>query len=198
MALNNSPELNYFFLSEAKHCVQEGKPDKSLKYLGWLAKININYNYKKQKTGLIPKNYSFNIDTALENPNFVEKYRNILQDTNVSTITSSPDNRVSEIFYELGLAAHSSGLPETAIKLLQTAVYVVPELSYYHVELANYYLMLGDRTQVNKTINYCLEYNDPYKHCKDYLDGDLLESKTNSVGFMQEAINSYYLSKSGK
>jgi tetratricopeptide (TPR) repeat protein len=195
MVLNNSPELNYLLLSKAKYYAQVGKTNESLKYLNWLAKINIYYNHKEQKAGLIPISYNPSINKALENTKFVDRYLNILKDIDISAITKSPDSRASEIFYELGLAANSSGLSEVTINLLQAAIYIEPQLSFYHVELANYYLMLGNKTLANKTINYCFEYKDPYKHCKDYLDGDLLRSKTNNVGFMKETINNYYLSK---
>ena len=198
MVSNNSPELNYLLLSKVKHSAQINELDKSFKYLNWLTKININYNHKKQKSGLIPKDYSFNIDTALVSTNFIEEYRNILQNIDISTITNSPDNRISEIFYELGLAGYSSGLSEVALRLLQTSIFIEPELSFYHVELANYYLTQGDKTQAEKTINYCLLYKDPYNHCKDYLENSLLKGATDRVGFMREAVNSYYLSRIGK
>lgn len=195
MASNNSPELNYLLLSKVKHYAQTNELDKSLKYLNWLTKININYNHKKQKGGLIPKDYNFNIDKALESTNFIEEYRNLLQNIDVSIITNSPDNRISEIFYELGLAGFSNGLPEVAPRLLQTSIFIEPELSFYHVELANYYLTFGDKNNAEKTINYCLLYKDTYNHCKDYLENSLLKGKIYDVGFMREAVNNYYLSR---
>jgi len=195
MISSNSPELNYLLLSKVKHYAQINELDESFKYLNWVTKININYNHKKQKSGLIPKDYGFNIDKALENTNFTDEFRNILQNIDVSVITNSPDNRVSEIFYGLGLVGYSSGLSEVALKLLQTSIFIEPELSFYHVELANYYLTLGDKTLAGKTINYCLLYKDPYNHCKDYLENSLLNGEIHNVGFMREAVNNYYLSR---
>lgn len=195
MVSNNSPELNYLLLSKVKRYVQTNELDKSLKYLNWLTKININYNRKKQKSGLIPKDYGFNIDMALESTNFIEEYRNLLQNIDISGITNSPDNRISEIFYELGLAGYSNGLSEVALKLLQTSIFIEPELSFYHVELANYYLTLGDKTRAEEIINYCLKYKEPYNHCGDYLENSLLKGETHNVGFMREAVNNYYLSR---
>lgn len=194
MASNNSPELNYLFLSKVKRYAQTNELDKSLKYLNWLTKINVNYNRKKQKSGLIPKDYRFDIGMALNDTNFVEEYRNILQNIDVSAIANSPDNRISEIFYKLGLAGYSKGLSEIALKLFQTSVFVQPELSYYHIELANYYLTLGDKIRAEEAVDYCLKYKDPFTHCKDYWENSLLKDEVNDVGFLKETINGYYLS----
>lgn len=194
MVSNNSPELNYLLLSKTKRYAQINELDKSFRYLNWLTKLNINYNHKKQKSGLIPKDYVFNIDAALENINFVQEYQNILQKVDVSVVANSPDNRISEIFYELGLTGYSNGLPEVALRLLQTSIFIEPELSFYHVELANYYLNLGNKIRAEETLNYCLKYKDPYAHCKDYLENSLLKGDVKNIGFLKETIGNYYLS----
>lgn len=194
MITNSSPELNYFFLQKAKHYAQTSEFEKSFKYLNWIIKLDINYNSKKRKSGLFPKNYQFNLSIPQTNPNFLNGYENIISKIDPGEIVNSKDNMVSKIFYELGIIASENNLSDLTQSLLQTAIYIQPELSFYHVELANYFLSMGDGDKASEVISNCLQLKDPHDHCKDYQENSLDNNITEKVGFLQQTVESFYKS----
>lgn len=178
MVANKSPELNYFLLERAKHYAVSGNFNQSFKYLAWAGRLT-----------------AVNLEPPPADSGFQKGYLNYLANINPQTIIRSPDHRTSEVFYNLGIIAYKNNLNSLTRSLFQVAVNIQPELSFYHVELANYYLSVGNKGSANEVILNCLKLKDPRTHCQEYQEKTISEEKPEQMGFLNETIEKYYNDK---
>lgn len=105
---------------------------------------------------------------------------------------SFKDYKLAQISYTLGLRAYERSLPGLTLLFFQTAIYINPELSHFHIELANFYFKKGDEEQTKKALDYCQEFTFPGPHCQQYIDNNLRYKVPENVGFLEEAVERHY------
>jgi len=106
--------------------------------------------------------------------------------------SSLKDYKLAQVSYTLGLLAYKYNQPDIVIPLFRTAIYIDPELSHFHIELANFYFKKGDEEQAKKALDYCQEFTFPGPHCQQYIDNNLRYEVPEKVGFLEEAVERHY------
>ena len=122
-----------------------------------------------------------------ENRRLMDEYKSILRNLNGNELTNTYASW-GKILYNLGLSAHKNGESDLVIPYWKSAVSIAPEWSYFHIELANFYLSTGDVLNAKETLHYCLQFNHPRKHCQMYLDDNFYSNNPREVGFLEEFI----------
>jgi len=187
--VKNRPEFaQTFYLILAKREASSDNIQQSLKLLAKAAQGNIDITAKRYP-GYIQKNYpevSYDSDTE----NFRNEYRKYLENVPSFILVQDQTRHLSRIFYDLGLVAYKSGEKELVIYFWQTAVFLAPELSHYHVELANFYLRQGNEEQAKKVLEFCFNFKYPNEHCRQYQDNNLFRKTPEEVGFLKKELES--------
>ena len=88
--------------------------------------------------------------------------------------------------HEGKIAEMRTGEGKTLVATL--AIYLNPELSYYHVEFANYYLKKGKTDLSNKAIEFCKNFEYARPFCQEY-DPNKIED----IGFLHSLVETYLL-----
>lgn len=104
-------------------------------------------------------------------------------------------NDLSRVFYDIAVLSSNNEYKALTSNLLTAAVDLNPRLSFWSVELANYYL-LNDQSDASKSIlNTCMKMEESKKHCQDYMENNVLKSNPLPVGFLKDEINNFYINK---
>lgn len=159
----------------------------SHKYLSKASEIRFSETIKKYPE--IEFEHPFTIPSLPENQGFQKQYLGLLSNIDYKLLSSSDPKHLSKIFYQLGLIAYENNDTEKVIPLWQTAVYLAPEWSYFHIELANYYLSEGMVEEAKDSLSYCLKFRHPKEHCQWYIENFLEKSSFDSVGFLETKID---------
>lgn len=123
-----------------------------------------------------------------ENQMLVSEYKLVLESLELNKLTSSYDTW-GKVFYNLGLLAYKNGELNLVIPFWQKAVAIAPEWSYFHIELANYYLVDDQKDKATAQIDYCFKFKSPKSFCQWYIDNHLEMRKPDKVGFLEGKIN---------
>lgn len=189
--LNTAPYyVSNFYLRRAVNFAQKSDTQKAANSLLKAAEIEIKYQSNKYDN-LIPENYTRNINFSNYGSGFENKYIDYISNLDLN-LKKIEDIKLAKIFYDLAMLAHEEGEEDITIPFLQTAVYIEPELSHYHVELANYYLVLNKRDKSADALKYCLNFEYPVKHCQDYRSGSFSANHPEEVGFLEKELEKYY------
>ena len=160
--------------------------DASLSYLEKAAMVRLtqvseNYN---------PAEFENQLDLPVptENIQLTKDYLWFLQALDYNSL-SSPDNRYwGKTLYLLGLLAYKNNELDLVIPYWQTASLIAPEWSYFHIELANYYISLEHNQRATGVINYCLKFNYAKRHCQEFMDNNLNTNTYEDIGFLEKTI----------
>jgi len=95
---------------------------------------------------------------------------------------------LAKMYYLLGLSAYKYGYIDTTESFWLTAIYIAPEWSYFHVELANMYSLNGNDTTVKKTIDFCASFITAKDHCMRHYNQAAVQKTIKDVGFMKQTI----------
>lgn len=115
-------------------------------------------------------------------------------------IAGLPDNSfdpgnnydLGRLFYDLAILSFDNGHPELTPQLLKIGVGFNPNLSFWQVELANYYLQSNQPDLAKSVLDRCMGLPAPVDHCKDYLDNNFLTHTPETVGFLKDTVKSYF------
>lgn len=187
---NGSPAITRYFIEKAQTSARQSNIQASLNNLQIAARINIYYQAKLYPK-LIPNRYSLKINVPEENPGLIQSWGKYLQNLIPNSQSNPP---LAKIFYTLGLLAYRNNQSDLVIPFWQTAVYLEPELSHYHVELANFWLVSGDQKKAKNGLDFCLKFKYPVKHCQEYVDSNLSKNSPEEVGFLEKGLEEYYKS----
>ncbi|MFV1917598.1 MAG: hypothetical protein ACC618_03930, partial [Patescibacteria group bacterium] len=119
-----------------------------------------------------------------QNPQLIKDYRQYLKTLNLDSLEQSFTYQWAKPFYTLGLLAYRNEELDLVAPFWQTASNLAPEWSYFHMELANFYLSQGEASKAQSQIDFCLQFQNPQEHCTQYLEENLQQGKTESVGFL--------------
>lgn len=187
---NRPSIITQYYLARARYKLDRSNYESSLMDLTRASNLNINVVAKKYPKDLIPKS-SYPPSNLFENKELKNDYLIFLKSIEVKKYSQSPEN-LAKLFYDLTLLSIKFGEPIILAAFLQTAIYLNPELSHYHVELANLYLAAGDKEKSQNVLNYCYNFDFPKTHCRQYNDNNFYWNVPEKIGFLKEAVEAHY------
>ena len=123
-----------------------------------------------------------------ENQKLIDEYKDILGSLEINKFTNTYDVW-GKTLYNLGIVAYQNAERDLVIPFWETAVQISPEWSYFHIELANYYLTNKMQEEAIAQLDYCLKFKHPKSFCQWYIDNHLELGKPDTVGFLEGKIN---------
>lgn len=192
--LNNKPEyIIGYYLNKAQISAVNSDAQEAINFLVKAAKVNIRYN-ARQYPQLVPSTYNLNFGLPKSNSRPNQAYLDYIQNLDARMLTRSDEKNLGKTFYSLGLLAYENSQTDFIAPLFQTAVYLNPELSHLHIELANFYLKSGDEEKTKSTLEYCKKFIYSKTHCQQYIDNNLHWRVPEEVGFLEKAVEQHYSS----
>lgn len=134
-----------------------------------------------------------NISVVLENDEIKQAYIEILKKINYDKLFEPNSKELVKLFYLFGLEAYQLEEYQLVVSMWEIVLRLAPQWSYFHQELANYYLLQGQKEQSLKIIEQCLLYEFAKKSCLNYLDNNLLTNSPLEVGFWKQSVEQNYL-----
>lgn len=186
-SFRNRPQfVQRYYLFLAKQTALVGNIQRSIFFLNKAAQITIDLNAKKYPVYEQVRYPKINYDSS--DMEFQKEYKGYV--AAIPPFNSDQDTAryIAKIFYDLGLIAYKTDEKNMAVYFLQTAVLLDPYFSYYHVELANYYLAQGDKDQANKVIEFCLNFDVTVDHCNEYQNDNIRINYPEDVGFLKQRV----------
>lgn len=166
--------------------LQRGDLDKTVSYIDKAANYYVEQN-QKAYSDKIPKAIISYTHGEIDLEAKIE-FTNSLKETLPQAVNINYPSILSNVYYSLGLVAYEKGLIEQAISYFTTSIYLNPSLSLLHVELANIYLNEGRNDMAEKTIDYCLNFESPARHCGDFRDAYFQPPILHPPGFLKDTI----------
>ena len=186
--------ISTYAIFQAQKEVNIQNVQKAVNFFTWAAEINIK-SLAKSYPGLIPENYAIKVTIPQTNLELKDNLTSYINNINLSAIFNSEEGYLARVFYNLATISAKNKEDNLAQPFFQTAVYLNPELSHFHVALANYYLLKGNKEKAIEAIDYCLKFKDPQEHCIDYQNFSLAQNAPEEIGFLDKELDKYYESR---
>ena len=166
-------------------------PQGSFNLLAKAARINIRKVAKTYRE-FVPSDDGPEIDISSSSEEFKTAFNLYLEGLDLKKLGDSSEGDMARLFYNLGLLANKNGDFNLVPMFFQTSVYLNPELSHFHLELANFYLKYGDEKKAKSALEFCLKFKFSNEHCKQYLDNNFFWKVPEEVGFWENYIIEHY------
>ena len=187
--INNRPEPTLDdYIRIASNSAQKSRVQKALKNLGKAAEIKLKseiaYEYPDMNL-----DDSFVLTPLPDNNKLKKDFAEYLKTVDYEQLSESYATKWSKPFYSLGLIAFQNNELDLMIPFWEIGVNLAPELSYLHVELANFYLTQDNINKATSTIDYCLTFEHPRDHCIEFLYQNIKLQSPSPVGTWEAEIN---------
>ena len=191
--LNNRPSIfSVLYIHASKYYATKGNYSSVILSLSNAARLGIK-DQSQAYPEFIPHGFAPNIYSQDADENLKQA---IVSYVKLMEIPSTKDTDIlvytSKIYYFLAIISYKSNDYDKAERYLQTSVYLTPENSPSHVELANLYLTLGEKEKAREAIYFCLNFRFPKNPCEYYIKNNLEEGVAEPVGFKQEDVQKTY------
>jgi hypothetical protein len=180
-------------LKSAQRLAANNKVEQAWERVNQAAGFHLWYIHVTRYGNRVPMGYEIVIDSSI----YRKEITDLISDIEVSSLVSSERSNLAWHHYNLAVKLWYNS-DDSAEYLFQKAVFLAPELSHYHVELANYYLnrnLLRDKAI--KALAYCGQFEAPKEHCRDF-EGNVIRGEVQPVGFLMTTIDEYYVSLAKK
>ncbi len=185
-AKNSNPEyLSRVLLILCKESAKKNSTF-SFKLLSLGSQVIIDFN-KKNYPQLIPKNYSVKIKNT--NNSEIIKY---LSQIKTEPYYESISNNFSLILYDIAIIKSKNNREELTPKLLEISYFLKPTLSYWPVELANYYYLKGNREKAIEVLDNCIKLKEPKAHCEYFIKYISDNNEPLNLGFLTKEVKKFY------
>jgi hypothetical protein len=111
-----------------------------------------------------------------------------LKKIDFGTLTNDINNDLAKSFYRLGLISYKNNHKELTLPFWISMVNLSPEWSHFQLELANYYLAIGNVQSAKNSIDYCENFNFPATICDSFLLNEIQNNQPHPIGFMEDNI----------
>jgi len=185
--------ISSYYVYRAQKSLKKNDLQGALNYLGKGAQYYIN-NMSKTYPGKIPDNFQPSL-TIFNNNDLKTYYLDYIETINLKSILKNENGDLLRVYYKLALAAEKDNEIELAVNLFQITIFLNPELSFPHVELANLYLLQHDPANAESVLNNCKKFIYAKKHCSEYYDTNFQNSRPEEAGFMEKVIEDFYNQK---
>jgi tetratricopeptide (TPR) repeat protein len=124
------------------------------------------------------------------NPKLTGVYLDYLNSIDFDLLVGSYASQWAKHYYELGLIAYQNNENAIAESYWLNAISLAPEWSYFHVELANYYLVNNKPDESAMVIEHCIRFDFPKDHCLEYDSDQGKTASPSPIGSWREKIES--------
>lgn len=188
--INRRPEfMQFLYVELAKQAVALGKVQLSVDLLKDAAYKSEDTNAEKYTEYNPDKYQRINFDSA--STLFKSDYKNYLNSIAPLSVSNDNTRKIANIFYNLGLIAYKDGEKDATKYFFRAAIFWDPLLTYYHVELANFYLSEGDNAESKSVLDFCSQIYVTSEYCTEFLKDNFQNNYSEKVGFLQERITSF-------
>jgi len=133
---------------------------------------------------------TLNRPTLPNNPKLTDAYLDYLNSIDFDLLIGSYASQWAKHYYGLGLIAYQNNENAIAESYWLNAINLAPEWSYFHVELANYYLLTNRLDESLKVIENCARFRFPKDHCLEYDTSQIKTASPSPIGSWKEKIES--------
>lgn len=116
-------------------------------------------------------------------------YNRMLKTADLSDLPSLPNSSWAKLYYDLGIISFKNKEIHIGEYFLDRATQLAPEWSYFHIELANYYLLAHDKKAAKETIDWCENFKYSKASCQDYFEKNILNDTPVQVGLYENEIH---------
>lgn len=120
-----------------------------------------------------PQEFSTTMIDLPKNDELAHDFERYIKNTQLITLYEQEVYSYPRIFYDLALIAYRNNEPQLFINLLQLATLHDVDMSYWPVELANYYYSINDNEKAYDIFEKCKQNPTTKIHCtetEDYLE----------------------------
>jgi hypothetical protein len=166
---------------------KEGNVELSIYFL--CKASNFRYDELEKKFPNITFNNSTKCNISIEESDeLTNQINSYLTTIDYNKLQENYYSELSKTYFKLGVISFNQLKINIAEMFLKQAVTLDPEWSYYHIELANFYLLQGYDKKATETINFCLNFQIPSEHCKKFMSQNIERDKPKNVGFLENEI----------
>ena len=187
LQLTNLEPINLQYPLELSQIhAQQGNTQEALNYLLQAAMMKISTQrsiYLQQPYFTVPS-----IILSQENRELMTDFNQSLSSLDTEVLAQPFSAYLSKLLYLLGLSAYQYNQPELTASFWQTAALSAPAWSYFHIELANWYLNNSQFQQSQAQLEYCLSFTDAQEACQEFIEENLVKQKPETIGFLEEKI----------
>lgn len=185
--LRNKPSyLLPFYLNQTRHAAQNSNIPKTLRNLERVSEMKLRELTKEYPQ--ISLETQITTPPLPNNPALKEAYKTYLQSLDYEALVKSYSSKFAKPYYYLGLLAYRNNEPQLVVPFWQAAANLAPEWSYFHVELANFYLSRGLIDKAKETIDFCLKFKFPKEHCTQFLNENINTNTPEVTGYLKGEI----------
>jgi O-antigen ligase len=180
VSLSREDSLMYFWLADKYF--DDGQLEKAAKYYQTAIIFNPLGNYH-----LYPKLGEIYAQLGKEEKKdkLYQSFRQKLEETQAYRKVS---NRLAKVLYSIGMDYLDQGRNQETIFWWESSIRAAPEWSYFYVDLASLYLILGEPGQAKAVLDNCLSFHWPRKHCQEYVERLEKNQEFEPPGFWREKI----------
>ena len=180
-----------FFANRASSYSRYEDSNKTVNSLIAAAQSSIFYNHFRISNGLPLYYYPKVLFNDINISKLVAEQINNLEVNNQGL----SDNKLAKIYYNFALIFNDGGDKVASEKFFKLAIYTDPQLSSYHVELANFYLLNNQIDYSIQTLKFCENFEYSKIHCEQYRINNFDQNISENVGFLRNEINKHYSEK---
>jgi tetratricopeptide (TPR) repeat protein len=96
--------------------------------------------------------------------------------------------RLSKELYLSGEKALIEGNWQKTVFWWEKAIKILPDYSFFHLDLASLYYQEGQSEKAKEILNNCLKKKEARGHCQEYLNSAMINFKNEKPGFWREEI----------
>lgn len=187
-SLNNI--LIYYNLTFFRHYYQKNDKDKTINYLYKLTNQVLKYRQKIYDDSIKDR---YLIESVTSNKEYI--FTLLSNKPSVMQLFKNPniiDVELSLLYYYFAINSDS---PDNIPNFLNIALSLDPDLSFYYVELSNYYLSVGNVQSAELVLINCMNLIHPKLHCEDYYENVFKVREYQLLGFLRNDIYNYFQSR---
>lgn len=189
---NDSRYLREYYLVKTKSFSEKNDVSNSLNYLFKAASLRINEQEKRYSEIFSKKNFITDKDIILNSKYDNSVYLEYLKSIDIQNIFGDKDIDFLRIFYNLALIANDNSYIDDILPFLQISMYMEPELSHIHIEIANYFLLTNRVNEARGQLKTCATLKSPAYHCLYYQEEQFNNNEIYGVGFLKNEIDEQY------
>ncbi len=189
----NRPELMLKpYLRRVEKIKTSSEIEENLEYMDYVTEIRlseIDENYRKNGEDIKWRRLQKEIN--LEDDTVSSEIQELLKTVDLEQIDDG--QWLVYLYYQVGLLGakrNNSNLVEYG---WGRALRLAPEWSYFYTELANYYLVNGEKAKAFEVLEYCGENSHAKVACEEYFEDQFESLRPLQIGHWRQSVEDNYL-----
>ena len=189
---NDSVILRRFYLSKAKQFSEANNVNDTYKYLFKATDLKINDQLNEYKDIFSKDEYKMNKNFLIDSLYSKTYYLDYLKNIDIQKMFTTKDEDFLRIYYNLALIANDNGNSDDVLPYLQIAMFLEPELSHIHLEIADYYFSINQKENAFRQLDTCMDLKNASGYCEYFKSKLLVANGPQKLGFYKIGIDSQY------